>query len=1008
LHTTYVLYDKFERQIATYDATKHRTSASQYDAVDRVVSATDTFGQATNYTYSDTLRKKITVDALGLTTTETTDTAGNRIEVIDSLHPATRYQYDKRNRQTKIIDANGGTTVYTFYADGQTASVTDAVGNLTEYFYDIAGRLKEEKSPLGSRFYQYDLVNNRTQGQDRNGRKTDYAYDNLNRVKSETWVGDGKTFTYTYDKNSNQTSADDGNIRYEYSYDYTDLLETVDRKQTGKPTVSFEYLYDHVGNLTQAKELLDSITQSTTIYEYADPRYLNTKISQTGTGLASKQVKFTYDATGLNKKVERYVDGLLKVTTTNAFDVYGRLTGIEQKNGSGTVIANDTYVLDDLNRLEAQTKDGQARAIVYDNTDQVQTVTGSNSEGYTYDLNGNRTGGGYVTGSGNRLMSDGVYNYEYDAEGNRTKRTKIADLTVDEYRWDYRNRLTAIVSKDAGGGVIKTVGYEYDVDDQRVQKTVISATPSVGDGVENYYIDRDQIAFVTDGGGMQTFHYLYGLNVDAVMAQDSPVGMVWALADRLGSVDTLTDKDGNVVDKRSFDSFGRILSETNPSVQFRYGYTGRELDLESGLDYYRARYYDPQVGRFISVDPMGFEAGDTNLYRYVGNNSTNATDPTGMISWNDVVQGATNFRNTVTSNAQTGLEYWAGVAVAGQNEGGFWGGAKQVVGTGFGLLSSLATEDNIDRTNETLTLALGIGKLAASPAVTNFASSFLTKKILTSVGVGIASDLIFPGLLQAPIGKNDKATLPEGYELQKAAFEFSLGFGLDKGAKLAQGLDDLITAGGRKLGQLFDGVPVLVDGFENFARNPTSLGDLFQPGIQSASAAINNAGSQFQHYFASNASGGVGGSSGNISRIPARKLEVFRATDRGQEKRTFDQTGYLLSDAAQNRFVENGGDLADALAHARQVHQKWLKIFGDEDTFARMHSARGSTEFPSEFGLDRTLISVSADRSTVDTFGNTYFQGILPKSLLIPQTLPDAGESEYLIRYGTNSLKKVR
>jgi RHS repeat-associated protein len=254
----------------------------------------------------------------------------------------------------------------------------------------------------------------------------------------------------------------------------------------------------------------------------------------------------------------------------------------------------------------------------------VQTVTGSNSEGYTYDKNGNRTNGGYVTGSGNRLMSDGTYSYEYDPEGNRTKRTKIADNTVDDYTWDYRNRLMSIVSKNAGGNVTKTVGYEYDVDDQRVKKTV--------DGVvENYFIDRNQIAFVTDGSGNETFHYLYGLNVDAVMAQDSSTGMLWSLADRLGSIDTLTDAEGVVVNKRTFDSFGRVLSETNPSVQFRYGYTGRERDLESGLDYYRARYYDPNVGRFISVDPLGFGAGDTNLYRYVGNNSTNYTDPSGQI-----------------------------------------------------------------------------------------------------------------------------------------------------------------------------------------------------------------------------------------------------------------------------------------------------------------------------------------------------------------------------------------
>ena len=122
------------------------------------------------------------------------------------------------------------------------------------------------------------------------------------------------------------------------------------------------------------------------------------------------------------------------------------------------------------------------------------------------------------------------------------------------------------------------------------------------------------------------------------MATDSPSGMVWALTDRVGSVDTLTDENGVVVNQRNFNSFGRVLSETNPSVSFRYGYTGRELDLESGLNYYRARYYDPQVGRFISVDPMGFGAGDTNLYRYVGNNSTNATDPTGM--WLNFAIGA--------------------------------------------------------------------------------------------------------------------------------------------------------------------------------------------------------------------------------------------------------------------------------------------------------------------------------------------------------------------------------
>jgi RHS repeat-associated protein len=78
-----------------------------------------------------------------------------------------------------------------------------------------------------------------------------------------------------------------------------------------------------------------------------------------------------------------------------------------------------------------------------------------------------------------------------------------------------------------------------------------------------------------------------------------------------------------------YDSFGNRTEAM--SADFRFGYTGRELDTETGLYYYRARYYDAAVGRFISEDPIGFSAGDTNLYRYVFNNATNYTDPSGKL-----------------------------------------------------------------------------------------------------------------------------------------------------------------------------------------------------------------------------------------------------------------------------------------------------------------------------------------------------------------------------------------
>ena len=93
----------------------------------------------------------------------------------------------------------------------------------------------------------------------------------------------------------------------------------------------------------------------------------------------------------------------------------------------------------------------------------------------------------------------------------------------------------------------------------------------------------------------------------------------------------LTDNSGNVQDTIAYDAFGNVTTESNPSFGDRFKYTGRELDSETGFQYNRARYYDAAIGRWTSQDPLGFAAGDANLYRYVGNSPTNATDPSGLI-----------------------------------------------------------------------------------------------------------------------------------------------------------------------------------------------------------------------------------------------------------------------------------------------------------------------------------------------------------------------------------------
>jgi RHS repeat-associated protein len=327
--------------------------------------------------------------------------------------------------------------------------------------------------------------------------------------------------------------------------------------------------------------------------------------------------------TGLN----RYGDlaGTLSVANSSyTYDALGRLTNLTHQRGV-TTLASYGLVYDAANRITQSSGTDGVQDYTYDSTNQ---LTGANhttqaDEAYSYDANGNRTNVGYGTGTNNQLLTDGIYNYQYDDEGNRTKRVEISTGKVTEYVWDYRNRLAGVLFKDAVGVVTKTIEYLYDVNDRRIGKKIDGVT------TERYVLDRNQISLVFDGAGNQTHRYLYGTGVDQILADETPTAMVWALADNQGTVKDLIDNAGNAVSHINYDSFGRIVSQTG-GVDFRYGYTGREQDAETGLDYYRARYYDSANGRFISEDLIGFGAGDSNLTRYVGNSPTNWVDPSGL------------------------------------------------------------------------------------------------------------------------------------------------------------------------------------------------------------------------------------------------------------------------------------------------------------------------------------------------------------------------------------------
>ena len=143
--------------------------------------------------------------------------------------------------------------------------------------------------------------------------------------------------------------------------------------------------------------------------------------------------------------------------------------------------------------------------------------------------------------------------------------------------------------------------------------------------------------------------YQNGLRIDDKLRSKNGTTVRYFLTNHLGSTEALTDASGAITSSTSYDSFGNATA--GASIATSYRYTGREYDADTGLYYYRNRWYDPEIGRFISEDPIGFAGGDVNLYGYVGNNPhgyidpfgfwrCSSNDPPGSSGWWDVVQGA--------------------------------------------------------------------------------------------------------------------------------------------------------------------------------------------------------------------------------------------------------------------------------------------------------------------------------------------------------------------------------
>ena len=367
--------------------------------------------------------------------------------------------------------------------------------------------------------------------------------------------------------------------------------------------------YDASSNRTQLS--LNATTNAS--YQYDAINRLTTL-----TDAASLNTTFSYDST--DKLTSRTLPN--GVVTTSQYDDLNRLTRLTHAK-AGNTLADFQYQLNAVNNITQMIDGAGTHNYTYDMRDRLTAATHPNqtNESYSLDDVGNRTashqGSSYSYQAFNRLVAANSNSYGYDPNGNLTAKSDASGSWT--YNWDYENRLK---QASKSGGV--TVTYSYDALGRRVQRTSSSG------GTTKFVYDGADVVRDLDGSGNTVADYLNAPGIDNKIRQTISGAQAYFLTGHLGTTHAFADANGSISSNLDYDSFGNVVSG---SASTRYTYTGREVDSDIDLTYYRARWYDQRQGRFISEDPIGLAGGDANLYGYVWRNPINYKDPLGLDGW---------------------------------------------------------------------------------------------------------------------------------------------------------------------------------------------------------------------------------------------------------------------------------------------------------------------------------------------------------------------------------------
>ena len=588
------------------------------------------------------------------------DLQGRRITAQDEHGAVTRHAWDAVGRLIQTTSPNGATRAFSYSAYGQITAERDELGRITRYEYEDDLHLVSRRiNPDGTRLqYRYDHAQLLlTEIENESGEKYRLDYTPTGLIRQETGF-DGRRTAYAYDRNGHLLE------KTEFGDDGSTLVTAYQRDAAGRlllktlpDGVEVSYRYDRLGRLVG----VDDGQDHPLAFEYD----LQDRLVREHQGWGT--LRYTYDACGQLSRMRLPDNSKLdyhyaKGGALTAIDLNGALLtrhvyqhGREQQRQQGLLLSEYTY--DEQGRLKshavghqrsalyrrdfaysangnlehiADTRHGQ-RSYTYDALDRLIRVRHTRDdvpENFAHDPAGNllmldRPGPTQI--KGNRLQMQGDRHYDYDAFGNLIReRRGRAQTLVTEYRYDSQHRLIGLTRPDGTSAT-----YQYDAFGRRIRKTVNGQTTEFfwqGDHLIAESSPTQHRSFIYEPGTFRPLAMLDGKGPKRACP-------FYYQLDHLGTPQELTDYSGDIVWSAKYSAYGKVTSlelATEDYLNQPLRFQGQYFDDESGLHYNRHRYYDPDVGRYLTPDPVKL-AGGLNQYRYVPN-PTGWVDPLGLTS----------------------------------------------------------------------------------------------------------------------------------------------------------------------------------------------------------------------------------------------------------------------------------------------------------------------------------------------------------------------------------------